>query len=483
MTVTLDSRQDFSLEALRRVAIGGEAVAIGDGAKSAMTAAQASFMALLDSDRSQFIYGTTSGGGQRAREPIPADQQRARARAMGRLPQGAGFGPEAVPERVVRMAIFARLANYIEGNAKARPVEAERIAALLGRPLPRLPLSGQVGAGEILPLFHLMSGLEPGDVEEGEPMARINGSPVSTALVADAALGAERRLDLAERVFALSIEAYNAPLEAYDPVLAKTWSRASQKRALKGLSHWLAGVPRKGRLGHQAPVSWRILPLVLAAAHEATATAREVAETALKAVTDNPVYVLPDRRHPLGRAFSTGGYHNAQAAPAIDTLNARFADLVTLADRHTMKLHEAGHLPESLAAPGSGGYGTGLLGFIQVGYGEEARHAAARSFLPPSEGGGYLGQNDVAVPTMLAYQKHRTASFCLEAALTILAVVASQALWADGRQPPPKLKGFLDLVRAQVPPLEERGGRALGEELERLRLRLAAYAAFEAALA
>ena len=76
------------------------------------------------------------------------------------------------------------------------------------------------------------------------------------------------------------------------------------------------------------------------------------AEISLRAVTDNPVYVLPTRREPLGRAISTGGYHNAQAAPAIDDINARYADLCTLAARHTMKLHSAQHLPSNLAAPG-----------------------------------------------------------------------------------------------------------------------------------
>ncbi len=476
MTVVLKSRSDFHLENARRVGMGGENVEIAPEAKARMAAARQSFMAYLESDRTRFIYGTTSGAGQRADQVVPPAEQRKRAQEGRRTASGAGFGPEALPERVVRMIIFARLANYIEGHAKTRPVEAERIAAMLELPLPRVPLSGQLGAGEILPLFHVMRDMPDGEVEEAEPMARVNGSPVSAALAADAALTGRNRLALASKVFALSIEAYAAPLAPYDEALIGYSENPHEKRALTALRSWLERASESGRLSHQAPVSWRILPTVLAAAEEAVAGLEEVAGISLAAITDNPVYVLPDQAHPLGRVISTGGYHNAQVTPAIDTLNARFADLCTLGDRHTMKLHEAEHLPENLARPGGHPWGTTLLSFVQVGYGEEARHAARRSFLPPSEGGAIGGQNDVATATVFAYQKHLTAAFCLEASMAILAVSASQALWARDVQPAAPLRDFLAAIRQQVAPVESRGERRIGEELHGLQERFAAAA-------
>ena len=136
-----------------------------------------------------------------------------------------------------------------------------------------------------------------------------------------------------------------------------------------------------------------------------------------------------------------------------------------------MKLHSAPHLPENLARPDGFPWGTTLLSFVQVGYGEEARHAARRTFMPPSEGGGIGGQNDVAMATTFAYRKHKTAGFCLEASLALLAVSASQALWAEDRKAPPKLRGFLDEFREVVPPLQTRKGRDLGKEVGRLRER------------
>ena len=471
MSVTLDSRRDFTLRNLERVALGGDAVRIGPKARRRMRETRAAFMALLESDRTRFIYGTTSGGGHHASKPVAPEEQRAHAsRAVWRIP-GWGFGGEDVPERVVRMIVFARLANYIEGHAKSRPEVAERIASMLDGPMPRLPEGGQVGAGEILPLFHVMGAMPPLDYEEGEPMAVINGSPVSAGLAADVALTSRRRFALATAVFALSVEALAAPLEAYDPALARACADRHVAAVLQRLSRLLRGTTRRGRRPYQAPVSWRILPQVLGAGLRAVETMHEVAEISISSVTDNPVYLPPDSEHPLGRVYSTGGYHNAQACPAIDAVNARYADLCTLCDHHTHRLHdpEVSGLPESLSMPGSGSpYGTGLLAFIGIGYPEEARHAAARTFLPASEGGGFAGQNDVPSPTMLAFGKHRSASRCLDSALAILAVAACQALHVTSRRPPPALAPLAEAVRKRVPPVVDHPPPDMSARLEAL---------------
>lgn len=471
MTVVLDSRHDIDLATFRRVAVDGEDVRITAAAIERMERARASFMALLEADRHAVIYGTTTGPGARAKVPIPPEEQRQAAqRMLLRRVGGSGFGGGDLPDRVVRGIILARLANFIDGHAKSRPVIAERVAAMLdGRPLPRVPYDGQVGAGEILPLAHVLAALPDGDVEEAEPMALINGSPCSAALAADAALHARNRAETAARVFALSIEAVRAPLDAYDEALEELWGDPHEARALRTLRLHLAGVETGERRADQAPVSWRILPRVLAQAYRAADELEEVAATALSSVTDNPVYLLPDAEHPLGRAVSNGGYHNATAYPALDALSAAWADLATLADRQTTKLHKepVSGLPHLLIPPGSGSWGTGSLGFVQVGIGEEARRAAQRTLIPPSEGGGF-GQNDVASPTFLAYRKEQRAAWCLDAAVAILAVVASQALWVTDRQAPPPLAGLLEGVRSVCPPVEDLASRDLGCELERL---------------
>jgi hypothetical protein len=107
-----------------------------------------------------------------------------------------------------------------------------------------------------------------------------------------------------------------------------------------------------------------------------------------------------------------------------------------------------------------------VLGFLQVGFGERARNAAVRTHLPYSEGGGYGGQDDVALPTSLAYEREEQAAGCLDACLAILAATASQALHLADRAPGGELGVFLEGVRSQCAPVVPgAGARAHDAEL------------------
>lgn len=469
MTVLVDSRRDFTLENFRRVALGGEGVRIGSAARQAMAAARESFIALLNSDRTAFIYGTTTRAGIEVGRPLAPNEQRdyARSRADRRNSSPSFGGEGKLDEHVVRGIVFARLANFIEGNAKTRPVIAERVAALLDGPLPTLPLGGEDGPGEVIPLLRLMNVIE-GDFEEGEPMALVNGSPCAAALAADVALASRTRLLITEQVFALSVEAFRAPLEAYDQELEALWGDEHEVAALRGLRECLDGAGDADRIAHQAPVSYRILPRVLGQAHRAVAAVEHAASVSLCSVTDNPVYLLPDEDHPLGRVISTGGYHNAMAYPAMAAVAAAWADLVFLAERHVTAMHvgaTANHLPRLLERPGGGGGRTNLLGWVAGSFLEDARTAASPTLLPP---GFADAQNDVAAPTFAAYRKARRAASCLDAALALLAASSSQALWATDRAPAPPLEPLVDSVRSMFAPVDDPAGRRIGDELDQL---------------
>ena len=252
---------------------------------------------------------------------------------------------------------------------------ADRIAALLDGTLPKVPLDGQVGAGEILPMMHVMSETFTGDFEEGEWMTLVNGSPCSAALVADTALHARHRLENAEVVFALSVEALRAPLEAYDAALDLLWGDEHEAAALRELRTHLLGAETANRLEQQAPVSYRILPRVLGQARRAVAHLEQAARTSLSSAAHNPVFLPPDAEHPGGRLISTGGYHNAMAYPALNALNVAWADLALVAERHVTGLHTAAvsELPNLLALPDAPGSETNLFGWVAAGYVEGAR--------------------------------------------------------------------------------------------------------------
>jgi len=454
MTILLDTRRDITLDAVRRVAWGGEGVRISDAALARIGAARAAFMDMLDNDPDAFVYGVSSGYGLMAKYRLQGEARRAHA---NRPPSSiAAFG-EPLPERVTRALVLARLANFIDGHAAVTPALAVAVADMLdGRMLPAVPWQGQGGAGEILSMGPLFRDLGVGfPLAEKESLSLINGSPSSAALVADAALIAPRRLALAYHVMALSTEAFRAPMDAYDPVFDDLWGDPAEATALRELRRLLEGASGDRRF-YQAPVSYRILPRLFGLGERCVADARRAAEISLPSVTDNPVFIAPTTERPRGRALSNGGYHNTMAWPALDGLSHVWAELCLVADRHTSKMHEGAVslLPDRLADDKHPGVYTGILGMVQVGYGEEARHAATRTLTPATEGGGYA-QNDMAPPTFAAWAKERRAGRCLDGCLAMLSIVAARALEVTERQATPALAGFLAEVNATFPPLTD----------------------------
>ena len=175
-------------------------------------------------------------------------------------------------------------------------------------------------------------GLEP---KEGN--ALVNGSPCAAALLADGALAARGRVALAYDAFALSVEAFAAPLEAYDPELAGLWGDEGEATALARLGALLAGA-RPERAGHQAPVSFRILPRVLGQAERALAEAR--ARRGLLALVGDRQPRLPaaDGRASARARVQHGRLPQRAAPQMLHALTVVYADLCRLAERHVEAL-------------------------------------------------------------------------------------------------------------------------------------------------
>jgi histidine ammonia-lyase len=469
LTIILNQRSDLSLTAFYRVAWQGENVRIAPAALERIAAARASFLELIDKDPSVVIYGVTTAMGERASQRLTQQERDVHAR-LKPFAAATSFG-DHLPDRTVRGIVFARLANFIEGNAATTPRLAQAVAQMLdGGPMPRVSVEGQGGAGEILALYPLFAELSKGfDLEVKERGSLINGSPCAAALLADAAIAARRRLQLVLETFALSIEAFRAPLEHYDEALEQLWGDPDEAAVLRSLRGYLSDVG--GRRNYQAPVSYRIVPRILGHAHRAVSSAERAASASLASVSDNPVYLPPDAAHRYGRCISTGGYHNAWAAPALDDLAGVWADICALCGRHGGKLlnGHVSHLPDQLLVGRQSGQsdGHGNIGYVTMaldGYIEQAKGAAQRTFIPGDSAAS--AQDDVGAPAFLAWSKEARAARCLDAALAILAVLASQALFVTDRPAPRALGGFVELVRSCVPPVIE--DRVLGPELGRL---------------
>jgi histidine ammonia-lyase len=473
MAVLIECRRDITLDAVRRVAWRGEPVEIGPRSLAAMAQARTRFEKLIE-DTDVVIYGVTTGYGQNARHRLEPAARKAHARRPP-VAAAASWG-DPLPERVVRAILLARLANFVDGHAAATPALALGVAHMLdGRPLPEIPARGQGGAGEILALSHLFLGLaRSSELGEKDMLSLVNGAPCASALAADAALAAAGRIELAAQVLALAAEGFNAPLSHFAEELEELWNNPYDGWALRRLRALIAGGHGGPRRPYQAPVSFRILPRILGQARRASVFAAEVASESLAAVSDNPVILPPDADHPLGRAVSTGGYHNAQAPMAMDLLTAAYANLCVIAERMAAKLLDGpiSLLPDQLGIADSSGRYLGCLPMAITGYEEEARGLAQATLLPGAESGGF-GQNDIASPVFPAWSKQERAGLLLECALAALAPIALGAIEVTGRPVPEPLARLAGDVRQTVPddataPL----GPATGALADRLRQRV-----------
>ena len=472
MVVTLHSLTDVTLDTAWQVGFENSSIALSDGVTARIGECREAFERLLASDGAGFVYGSTAAPGARAKTPLSAESQRALASSQNLwAPKNFGGGNRWVPEHAVRLVLLARVAGYIEGHGRISVGTAEWVAGLLSEPAPAMPLDTATGPGEVMPLSWLYPKLADVELAAGEIMSLYNGSPCATGFVTDAALTSARRLRLMERVFALAVEAVAAPLDAYDTALQDITADPDHRNVLRQLNEYLDGVPKSGRLPHQAPVSWRIVPTVLAMVTRTVRMAQETAEQSLQSIAHNPVYLPPEPAYPNGRAISPGGFHNHQASRAIDMLNAAGADICALATKQTCRLLDGAPfgLPKLLVPADSGVIGTEFLAWSQTSHAERSRQAAVPAVLSIGleDPGG--GQSDVAAPVFLAYERHLDIADAVDASLATLSIAIIQAFRLSQRLPPPNLREFHEALATIVPPFEQDRVSDLGATLRRLK--------------
>ncbi len=439
MTVLLNTPDDLTIEAVRRVAWGGEDAELTPAALDAIGRRRTEFLAFVDANLDRYLYGITTGHDTAAKTLLDEPGRRAYGALMPATPPTTG---PPLPDRVVRTALLARLADVLQGTAAVRPETAQRLVALLRAPtLPAVPATGNGEPGDIIALGALLRPEFEHTLEIGEGMFLVNGSPVAAAVLADGVLAARERLDRAERVLALAAVAASSPDMHYDEALGRLWRDPHQAAVLGRFRELLAGTGRP-QLPYQAPVSFRSAPRVLGAIRRALAHAEQCATIGLAAASNNPVFTGSD-------VLSNGGYHNPLVAPALDALTHGWADLTHVV---TAQVNRVIEVPDGVrfheTTPTVSGFG-----MTASGWADHARAAAQPSLV----GVGRSGQTDTSTPDVLAWQRTGDAGAALDADLALLAVLAAHTLAHRGDAVPPALAtlhaSVLERFGLDTPPL------------------------------
>jgi histidine ammonia-lyase len=268
---------------------------------------------------------------------------------------------DALGERETRAIIAAAINNFAHGHSGVRLVVVERLIALLDADcLPEVPAFGSVGylshmahialvlvgegfvrwRGERIDGREALRrlGFEPLVLQAKEGLSLVNGTPCVTGLAALALERAERALDWADAIAAMSFENLCGQLAAFDaeslalrvsPGLSSVGRRMRELLAGSGII--AASFGRRT----QDPLSLRTIPHVHGAARDVLTTTADVVDRELASVTDNPI-VAGTLSAP--RVHSQAHAVGASIALAMDSLGTAIAQVAAMAERRIDRL-------------------------------------------------------------------------------------------------------------------------------------------------
>ncbi|MGO7590937.1 HAL/PAL/TAL family ammonia-lyase [Rhizobium leguminosarum] len=445
-------------------------------------------------------YGVNTGVGALADTVVDRASQSLLSRSIV-LSHACGVGP-LLAAREVRAIIAAQIANFAHGHSGVRGEIVQHLAAMLEHDcIPDVPSKGSAGylvhnAHIALVLIgegsaHLdgrrMSGrealaaigLEPLVLGAKEGLSLVNGTACATGLTAVALSRAERLLDWADAIAALTLEAAGCQIAAFgEAVLALRPSAGIEKvgaalRArLQGSGLVAAAFGRRT----QDALSLRSVPHAHGAARDVFDNSARVVDQELASVTDNPA-VSGTPEHPI---VSSEAHAVAPAlGQAADSLAIALAQIGAISERRMDRLVNplVSGLPPFLASDAGSHSGFMIAQYTAAALSNENRRLAApaamdggltsglqEDFLahPTAAAGKLLAVIDnaeyiLAIELMAAVQAHdflaATASRAAGTDLVYKAVREHVSHYGDERPLNGDIETVRGLIRDNAPPL------------------------------
>lgn len=308
------------------------------------------------------VYGVTTGFGRLA-EVVIAPEERTDLQHNLVRSHASGMG-EPLDRAAVRAIMVLRANALARGYSGCRVAVVERLLDLLNHGIhPRVPRYGSVGAsGDLAPLAHVAlgilgegraerdgvesdtadlleaEGLEVFHLEAKEGLSLINGTQATTGLGILALLAAERAVETAEVVGAMSLEALLGTPAAFRREIQEARPHAGQATSASRLRALLRDSEireshRDGDPRVQDAYALRCMPQVHGACREALRYVRGILEIEANSATDNPL-VFPAS----GMVVSGGNFHAQVVSQALDLLAIAVTDLAAISERRIERL-------------------------------------------------------------------------------------------------------------------------------------------------
>jgi histidine ammonia-lyase len=317
------------------------------------------------------IYGVNTGFGKLANQRIDAEEVLALQENLLRS-HSVGMGALlSIAES--RLALALRIQALAKGYSGVTTELLEMLIEMYNRGVvPAIPEQGSVGAsGDLAPLAHMalvvmgegqaflvkpghserlavlkpLSGraalqrvhLQPHRPRAKEGLSLINGTQVSTALLAEALVSAWHLARIADIAGAMTVEATKSSQRPFDERIQQLRPHPGQIACAANLRQLLADSEIMVSHAHchkvQDAYSMRCMPQVHGAFRSALAHATQIVECEMNAATDNPL-VFAD----TNEVISGGNFHGQPVALAADLLAAAVANLSSICERRVENL-------------------------------------------------------------------------------------------------------------------------------------------------
>ncbi len=272
----------------------------------------------------------------------------------------AGTGDE-VPQHIVKLMLLLKIQSLSYGYSGAQRSTVARLIDFYNHDiLPVVYTQGSLGAsGDLAPLAHLAlpligegevhyegkrySGQEILDqfdwkkveLQSKEGLALLNGTQFMSAYGVHILLKGYKLLYLANLIGAISLDAYDGRIEPFNELIHLIRPHKGQLKTAESIREFLMGseLISQPKEHVQDPYSFRCMPQVHGASHDALSFARKTFETEINSVTDNPnIFVGEDR------IISGGNFHGQSLALALDFTGIALSELANISERRTFKL-------------------------------------------------------------------------------------------------------------------------------------------------
>jgi len=473
----------LTIEDILEISKNPKAAKLDKNAKQQIVNSQKNVQQIVASDRT--VYGINTGFGPLCDVKISEDET-AQLQHNLIISHAVGVG-KPIDKELSKIMMISKIHALSRGFSGVSLEVIERLLLMLEKDIiPVVPEQGSVGAsGDLAPLAHLVlpllglgkvwennqvsdtgkilekHQLKPLKLGPKEGLGLINGTQF---ILAHAIKGIEKfeyLLNLADLAAAMSIEAYRGSASPFKKELHEirpfSGSKKVAARMLKFLknSENLKSHEFCGRV--QDPYSMRCVPQVHGASRNAFEHLKNLTETELNSVTDNPIVLSAEE------SISGGNFHGQLLALPLDYAALAAAELGNISDRRSYLLLEGKFgLPRLLTE--SSGLNSGFMipqytSAALVTENKTLCFPASADSIPTS-----LGQEDHVSMGSISGRKFNQVLGNLEHILAIELMFAAQGL--EFRRPAKCSKIIeenFSIIRSKVQKLED--DRLIGEDI------------------